>query len=260
MLSIVVPTLNEGTTIGALLGDLCALTVPHEVIVADGGSTDETTQAAALAGARVIHAARGRGAQLAAGAQAAHGMWLAFLHSDVRIGAAARLELERVVRTGTPPHVYVFSLRIAASGVGYRLVEWGADRRTRWARLPYGDQGLIVARETYDRVGGYDASLPIMEDVELMRRLRRTAPLEVLGAPLTVSARRWARIGLVRGTLRNWTLLSAYLLGVHPNRLARAYAPPRVPLDGGVDVMLGVEEHDATSSSPRVVERDGKRV
>jgi rSAM/selenodomain-associated transferase 2 len=223
-LSVVVPTLDEAGTVGRLLGDLRAIQVPHEVIVVDGGSTDDTVAIATQLGARVLEGPRGRGVQLAAGAAAARGTWLAFLHADVGLGPEARRAVERIVAEGATGHAYAFAFAIAVGGLRYRVLEWGTNVRSRMFGLPYGDQGLLVTRSDYDRSGGYPPH-PIMEDVALVRRLRRVASLHVLSAPLTVSPRRWQRSGVVRGTFRNWVLLAAYGCGVSPARLARAYRP-----------------------------------
>jgi rSAM/selenodomain-associated transferase 2 len=223
-LSVVVPTLDEAGTVGPLLTDLATLRVPYEAVVVDGGSHDDTVAIAEHLGARVLEGPRGRGAQLAAGAAAARGEWLAFLHADVRMGADARHAVERIVAEGTTGHAHAFTFAIGAAGLGYRVLEWGTNVRARTVGLPYGDQGLLVTRSDYDRSGGYPPH-PIMEDVALVRRLRRVATLHVLKAPLTVSPRRWQRSGVVRGTLRNWMLLAAYGCGVPPARLVRAYRP-----------------------------------
>ena len=232
MISIVIPTLDEAAALPALLGDLALLDVPHEVIVADGGSSDGTDAIARRAGARVVQGQRGRGLQLAAGARHAQGEVLCFLHADVRLSVAARTALARAA--GLPDGTAAaFGLRIDAEGWRYRFVEWGTERRSRWARMPYGDQGLLLTRATYDLAGGFQP-LVLMEDVDLVRRLRRVARVHILPERLHVSPRRWERDGVLRRMLRNWALAAAYLLGVSPARLASRYTPhtgraPTVP-------------------------------
>ena len=222
-LSIVIPTLDEASALPALLADLALLGVSHEVIVADGGSTDDTPEIARRAGAKVVRAPRGRGQQLAAGARAARSDVLCFLHADVRLSPGARSAVERAV--GLPDGVAIaFGLRIAAEGWRYRFVEWGTDRRSRWARMPYGDQGLMLTRATYDQAGGFQ-SLVLMEDVDLVRRLRGVATVRILPERLEVSPRRWQRDGVLRRMLRNWILAAGYLAGVPPARLAKRYRP-----------------------------------
>lgn len=223
MLSVVIPALNETAALPGLLDDLARLGVAHEVIVDDGGSTDGTPGLALSRGARAVAGARGRGAQLAEGAAAARGRVLCFLHADVRLDVRAIRALERCVDM-PDGEARTFTLHIAAHGWRYRLVEWGARWRSRWGRLPYGDQGLVLTRATYDRAGGF-APLPLMEDVDFILRLRRDVHVSVLRERITVSARRWQREGVLRRTLRNWMLLGAYLAGAAPAALARRYRP-----------------------------------
>jgi uncharacterized protein len=223
MLSFVIPALNEAEALPALLGDLRRVRVPHEVIVVDGGSIDGTARVAAAGGATVIAVPRGRGRQLRIGASTARSEVLCFLHADVRVGAEARAAIERAVAE-TTTDALVFSLRIAAAGRIFRVLERAANLRSRFAGLPYGDQGLLVSRETYAQAGGF-RDIPLMEDVALIRSLRRHARIRVLPACLEVSPRRWQRDGTVRRTIRNWSLLIRYLLGTSPERLVAEYEP-----------------------------------
>ncbi|HEX5386747.1 MAG TPA: TIGR04283 family arsenosugar biosynthesis glycosyltransferase [Gemmatimonadales bacterium] len=225
--SVVIPTLDEAGAIGHLLDDLSTLAPPHEVIVADGGSGDGTPAVAAARGARVIEGPRGRGGQLRAGAAAARAPVLCFLHADVRLDTAALAALEQVVRTRAPG-AHAFRLRIDGAGFGFRLIECGANARSAWCRLPYGDQGLVVSRAEYEAAGGYPA-VPLMEDVALVRALGRITSVRLLPAAVRVSARRWERDGLIRRTLRNWGLLAAYLAGTSPERLAKRYRAAAEP-------------------------------
>jgi rSAM/selenodomain-associated transferase 2 len=178
---------------------------------------------AAARGARVVRAAPGRGRQLAAGIQAATGDWLLVLHADARLAppalAAAEAALER-------PDVHAAAWPLAIDGPDrwLRWVELGAALRWRLTGLAYGDQGLLVRRRVYDAAGGYPET-PIMEDVVLIRRIARLTRVERLPVPILVDARRWRREGRVRGTLRNAALISLFLAGVSPERLARWYLP-----------------------------------
>jgi rSAM/selenodomain-associated transferase 2 len=237
-LGVVVPTLNEGQRLGALLERL--LTAPEggrdrpggrghldaadEVVVADGGSSDRTREVAREHGARVVRTAAGRGTQLAAGARELRAPLLLFLHADCtpEPGALAALRAE-LARTGA--RAAAMSQRIGARGPFYRMVEAVADLRVRALGLVYGDSGLCVERALYEEVGGF-RSLPIFEDVDLSRRIaRRARPRLIRSARLRVSARRWRSEGALRGTLRNWMLQAAWLAGVSPERLLRFYAP-----------------------------------
>jgi hypothetical protein len=146
----------------------------------------------------------------------------------VRLDAGARRALEHLL-TRPLTAAWAFRLRIAAQGRRYRLVEAGANLRSR-AGLPYGDQGLVVARRQYDAVGGHPAT-PLFEDVALVRALGGVTRIRILPAAVTVSARRWRRDGVLRRSLGNASLLVRYLAGAAPDRLAAAY-PPEASPDG----------------------------
>ena len=217
----VIPTLNEAATLPEALAVLGRAAIVREVLVTDGGSTDGTTSLAEAAGARVVAAPRGRGSQLAAGAAAASGDWLLFLHADCHfepgwenaVGAfVAAPEAES--RAG----YFDFALDDPAPAARRleRIVAW----RCRVLALPYGDQGLLIARTLYDTVGGF-APLPLMEDVDLVRRLGRRR-LARLGASCFASARRY-RSGYLRRLLRNLLCLSLYFAGVPPDRIVWLY-------------------------------------
>jgi rSAM/selenodomain-associated transferase 2 len=221
-LSVVIPALDEATTIGGLLGDLSALRVTHEVIVSDGGSRDATPRAAGNAGAFVVRSERGRGRQLRAGIAAARGAMLCVLHADVRLPAETLRALEQIGETGARG-AWAFRLRIDARGAAYRLVELGANLRSRAFALPYGDQGLVLDRATYDDAGGY-ADVPLMEDVLLARALRRAGRRIVLRREaVVVCARRWERDGVLRRSGRNLLLLARLAAGASPDELAPRY-------------------------------------
>lgn len=222
-LSIVVPTLNEARALPGLLDDLAKLRVPTETIVVDGGSADATRELAIAAGACLLRTPGGRGAQLRIGAAAARGRMLCFLHADVHLDRQARRALERLATDGGDD-AYAFTLRIASTRWRYRLVERGTALRARLFKFPYGDQGLVLARDLYHRAGGFP-DIAIMEDVAFVMALRRMTALRVLPEHVTVSPRRWEQDGVLRRTFANWALLGAFLAGIAPDRLARAYRP-----------------------------------
>ncbi len=222
-LSVIIPSWNEESSIAALIGDVAALRSTHEIVVVDGGSSDETVRIAGEAGARTLVMRRGRGQQLAAGAAAASGSVLCFLHADLRLPSASRRALDLVVDGGAT-RACAFRLRIDAQGVAYRMVEIGANVRSRLLGLPYGDQGLVIARTLYDRTGGF-ADVALMEDVMMARALRPLGGVQILPEHVLVSARRWERDGVLRRSLRNLGLLARFLGGTSPALLARVYRP-----------------------------------
>lgn len=229
-LSIVIPALNEQHSLALLLDDIATLRTTIEMIVVDGGSTDDTCHVARLGGARVVESERGRGLQLRVGAQHATAPMLCFLHADVRIPLEARRTLDTIAHAGERG-AWAFRLRIDGARRAYRVIEWSANARSSLFALPYGDQGLVIARARYDEAGGYP-DVPIMEDVALARSLRRTGGITLLEASLLVSARRWERDGVIRRSIRNAWLLTRYLTGTTPSALARRYEPHSLARDG----------------------------
>lgn len=222
MISLVIPTLDAATVLGGTLAALAPERAGIELVVADGGSADGTVAAASKAGARVVQAPKGRGPQLRAGAEAATGEWLLFLHADTRLAPGWRAVAERFI--ADPAHaeraaVFRFALDDADPRARRieRLVAW----RGRALALPYGDQGLLLARKFYWALGGHPA-IPLMEDVALVRRIGRRR-LAILDHAAITSAARYRRDGWLRRPARNLGLLSLYFLGVPPRWLARLY-------------------------------------
>ncbi|MBK1668523.1 hypothetical protein CKO28_10815 [Rhodovibrio sodomensis] len=221
-LSVVIPTLNARARLpgclGALRGARAAGAV-DQVIVADGGSTDGTQRIAREHGAIVVAAPAGRGTQLAAGAAAACGGWLLFLHADTRLAPGWERTLAAHLGSGSGARTAAaFRLAFDEVSDGAERVARLANWRARRFGLPYGDQGLVIARSLYDAVGGYRA-LPLMEDVDLVRRLGRRR-IRLLDARAVTSAARYRRGGWWARPARNLCVLGLYLLGV-PLRLVR---------------------------------------
>ncbi|HEX8126897.1 MAG TPA: TIGR04283 family arsenosugar biosynthesis glycosyltransferase [Allosphingosinicella sp.] len=217
MLSVVIPALNAAATLGPCLD---SVREAEEIIVVDGGSTDGTPALAQGCGARFVQSPRGRGVQLAAGAAAAKGDWLLFLHADTRLAPGWREAAGRQIAR-RPGAAACFRFRLDAHEKRARLIEAGVALRVRALGLPYGDQGLLLSRRLYDEVGGY-RPLPLMEDVDLVRRIgaRRIDRLEV---DAVTSAERWRSGGWLRRSGRNLLCLAFYRFGMSPERVARLY-------------------------------------
>jgi rSAM/selenodomain-associated transferase 2 len=221
--SIVIPTWNEAACIEQTIRAL-RTQKPREIIVVDGGSTDATIALARHAD-RVLVAEPGRAFQLNAGAAAATGDFLLFLHADCRLetGALAAIErtlARRAILAGC------LSMRVEAGGLGFRWMDAFATARVRWTGIGYGDQGLFLRTEDFRRLGGFPP-IRFMEDVFFSRRLAQCGRMVVLSKKIYVSPRRWHAVGLVRQTLRNWTLTAAALAGISPDWLASYYPSVR---------------------------------
>lgn len=221
MLSVVIPTLNAAeslaATVAALGGD-----VAGEIVIADGSSSDMTRAVALTAGARVVEARRGRGTQLAIGAAAAQGDWLLFLHADTRLDPTwATQAAGFMADPANAAHAAAFTFALDDPDPRARRLEHAVAWRCRALGLPYGDQGLLIARGFYEQLGGY-RPLPLMEDVDLIRRIGR-ARLTMLPALAVTSAERWRRDGWYRRSARNLACLSLWFLGVPPATIAKFY-------------------------------------
>ena len=225
-LSIIIPVLNEAEMIASAVDRAWELE-PVDVIVADGGSTDRTAEIARSLRCVVVHSPRGRGRQQNAGADVATGEVLLFLHADTWLEPQAATQIDRAI-SNRRKICGAFRQHIDSDAPAYRLLERGNWLRAQLLGLPYGDQGIFVRRDAFISVGGF-ANVPLMEDVLLMRKLRERSMPTMLPGPLHVSPRRWQKYGIARQTMRNWLLLTAFQLGVPPQRLAPAYRPHSEP-------------------------------
>ncbi|MGR3452933.1 TIGR04283 family arsenosugar biosynthesis glycosyltransferase [Pseudooceanicola sp.] len=219
-LSVIIPTLNAGESLpgcAAALFEGLEAGLIREVVVSDGGSTDRTRTVAAELGAVWVQGAASRGGQLRRGIAASEGEWLLILHADTQLSPGwAEVALAHLV-TGEAGY---FRLSFARGGWRARTVAGWANARSRYAGLPFGDQGLILPRRLYDQVGGYPDQ-PLLEDVALVRALK--GRLHPLDAVAVTSPDRYEAGGWVRRGTRNLAVLTRYLLGADPEALARSY-------------------------------------
>jgi rSAM/selenodomain-associated transferase 2 len=219
-ISVIIPALNEALHINRAL-EAAQRGKPHEMIVVDAGSVDGTREIAKDRGAIVVQSSAGRSRQMNEGAARASGTTLLFLHADTvlpddYVDVAANALAVPGVNAGA------FQFRVDGNLPGKSLVEWGANLRSRWLQMPYGDQGLFLRRSLFEQLGGF-ADLPVMEDYEFVRRLRRSGRVLTVSLAAVTSGRRWLRFGILRTTLINAFMILGYHFGVHPERLARFY-------------------------------------
>jgi rSAM/selenodomain-associated transferase 2 len=224
-LSIIVPALNEAGGIGAALGRLQPWRPDVEVIVVDGGSDDATVQIARPLADQVLVSERGRARQMNAGAAKAQGDALLFLHADTALPDDA-IKLVELGLGATDRAWGRFDVTIAGTRPLLAAVSTLMNARSRISGIATGDQAIFVRRAAFDAVGGFP-DIPLMEDIEISRRLKAISPPLCIRSRAMTSARRWERDGVLRTILLMWRLRFAYAMGVSPARLARRYGVER---------------------------------
>lgn len=220
-LSVIIPALNEASGISAAIASAWAADA-DEVIVVDGGSTDATRERACAAQARVVSSERGRGVQLHAGALAAQGDILLFLHADAMLPATSKQEIQALLAEADAGF---FRLCYDDQSWMLRMVAGAANMRSQLVSLPYGDQALFMRRSVYESLGGFQR-YPFLEDLDLVIKLRGKYSLRCIPSSVTVSARRLLKpfpCAPLLLSLRNAVIAWLFCLGVHPERLVRFY-------------------------------------
>ncbi len=219
-ISIIIPVLNEAATIAQVIST--ARNAKNvEIIVVDGGSSDGTFEIAKYEADRVISTTPGRATQMNAGAIASTGDILLFLHADTHLphgydtGARQALANQSIVAGA-------FELKIDSPLLSLRLVETGVNWRSHLLQMPYGDQAIFLKTVTFNQIGGFP-NLPVMEDFEFVRRLKKQGHIEIVSMPVLTSARRWQQVGVLKTTVINQIVIIAYFLGVSPDRLGEWY-------------------------------------
>jgi rSAM/selenodomain-associated transferase 2 len=225
--SVILPVLREAGSINEVVAHIRAQDPDGsaEIIVIDGDLTGGTINAALVNGLILAVSRQGRARQMNRGAEMASGEILLFLHSDTLLPAQA---LARINLAMKDEHIVggAFELGIASDRRIFRITEWYVALRTRLTKMPFGDQAIFIRRDYFEKLGGYK-DIPLMEDVELMARIKkRGGRICVIPVKVMTSARRWEREGIVYCTLRNWMLQILYALGVAPERLVKWYRSP----------------------------------
>ncbi|MGC1247441.1 MAG: TIGR04283 family arsenosugar biosynthesis glycosyltransferase [Spirulinaceae cyanobacterium] len=219
-ISVIIPVLNEAATIEKTILRVQEA-VGVEIIVVDGGSDDETVKLTKAMGVEVITSCPGRAIQMNVGAAMAQGDILLFLHGDSCLPRGYE-ELVSVALAQPYTIAGAFQLRIDLDQLVVRLVEKMVNLRSQILGMPYGDQAIFLKASVFQEVGGFP-ELPIMEDFELMRSLRRLGKIAILPAKVVTSGRRWLKLGVVKTTLINQVAIAGYFLGVSPTRLRDWY-------------------------------------
>ncbi len=229
MISVIIPTLNESSTIARTLTRTVALGF-DEIIVSDGGSTDSTLQmvqacCARVPAVRLVTAPTGRARQLNEGVKACYGDILLFLHADTEVPPHAKTVLESTLKNSLVVGGR-FDVRFDRPSRWGTVISWFMNRRSRLTGIATGDQAIFVRRQVFERMGGFP-DIPLMEDIEFSRRLKRQGPTAALTDCVTTSFRRWQKNGPLRTILLMWTLRFLYWLGVNPTRLKHFYGAIR---------------------------------
>ena len=211
-ISIIIPTINEASNLPLLLSDLSSIQKEGEIIIVDSGSEDKTLDIANIYGAKVFKSKeRNRGLQLDIGAKNSKGEWLIFLHADTRLTHDWFKKINSFLK-GNKNSIYYFEFKINHKKIIYRVLEILVNFRSKFFKQPYGDQGLIIHRTTYFKNNGF-RKIPLMEDVDFLRRLNKKKDLKQLNLPIFISSRKWERTNIFLQALKNWNLRRRWLKG-----------------------------------------------
>ena len=211
-ISIIIPTINEANNLPLLLSDLSSIEKEGEIIIVDCGSEDKTIDIANIYGAKVfISNERNRGLQLDIGAKNSKGEWLIFLHADTRLTHDWFKKINSFLK-GNKNIIYYFEFKINHKKIIYRVLEILVNIRSKFFKQPYGDQGLIIHRTTYLKNNGF-RKIPLMEDVDFLRRLNKKKDLKQLNLPIFISSRKWERTNIFLQAIKNWNFRRRWLQG-----------------------------------------------
>ena len=211
-ISVIIPTFDESNNLPLLLSDLSINKKEGEIIIVDCGSEDKTIDIANIYGAKVYQSKeRNRGLQLDIGAKNSKGDWLIFLHADTRLNHDWFRKVNSVFK-GDKNYIYYFKFKINHKKVIYRVLEILVNFRSRFFKKPYGDQGLIIYRTIYFENNGFK-NIPLMEDIDFIKRLKEKQSLKQLNLPILISSRKWEKTNIFLQSLKNWNFRRRWLKG-----------------------------------------------
>ena len=221
-ISVIIPTLNEANNLPLLLSDLSIIQKEGEIIIVDCGSQDKSIDIANIYGARVCKSKeKNRGLQLDIGAKNSKGDWLIFLHADTRLNHDWFRKINSYLE-GNKNSIYYFEFKINHKKIIYRVLEILVNFRSKFFKQPYGDQGLIIHRTTYFKNNGF-RKIPLMEDVDFLRRLNKKKDLKQLNSPIFISSRKWERTNIFLQAIKNWHFRRRWLKGESLNSIYSDY-------------------------------------
>ena len=221
-ISIIIPTFNEANNLPLLLSDLSILSKEGEVLIVDCGSKDRTIDICNIYGAKLYKSKkRNRGLQLDIGAKNSKGDWLFFLHADTRLTRDWLMRIQSVLKENNN-HIYNLKFKINNKKIIYRILEFLVNFRSQYLKMPYGDQGLIIHRNTYFKNNGF-RKIPLMEDFDFIKRLKNKKDLKQLNLPVFTSSRKWERTNIFLQAFKNWKLRRRWLKGESIDSLYQNY-------------------------------------
>ena len=211
-ISIIIPTINEANNLPLLLSDLSSIQKEGEIIIVDCGSEDKTVDIANIYGAKVYKSEeRNRGLQLNIGAKNSKEDWVIFLHADTRLTHDWFKKINSFLN-GDKNYIYYFKFKINHEKIIFRVLEILVNLRSQFFKQPYGDQGLVIHRTTYFKNNGF-RKIPLMEDVDFLRRLKNKKKLKQLNLPIFISSRKWEKTNIFLQALKNWNFRRRWLKG-----------------------------------------------
>lgn len=227
MISVIIPTYNEESTLSATINSVrqsASAADNFQIIVTDGGSTDKTIEIAKNERCQIVNSKKGRGNQLNAGAQAADGNILLFLHADTYLPDSFDVLVKNAINSNAGFYNWGrFNIKLSGNHIFFRLIETMISLRSRVTGIATGDQAIFLERKLFEKISGYK-DIPLMEDIELTKRLRRISAPICLSNTVITSSRRWENDGIVRTILLMWLLRGLYFIGVNPTTLQKYYS------------------------------------